>query len=219
MLLLLVARMLFIGPKRLHWAEVIFARLVLSAFGQKLEIGPSDYGQNSSERPRIYVMVPHTSFLDAFAIAASLPEYATGVGARNYFWWPVIGWLMCLRLKPIDRGKHLEAVRSLNTVAEDSFRRRLALVIAPEGTRAHGPDLLKFKEGAFCVAWAHNAEIVPMLITGAQNSWPRGKLLPRRGLVKVRFLPAVTKDGFQNVKEMTAGLHDQIEFVLSVIRA
>ncbi len=214
-ILLLLYRCLGISPSRLHRLEVWFARAVVAGFGQKLEIRPPAHSVTAPAAKKIYLMVPHTSFLDVFVTAAALPEYATGVGAKNYFRWPVIGWLLSLRMKPIDRNNHYDAIGTLNRVAEEAFAQGIALVIAPEGTRTFGDKMMEFKKGAFCVAFATGAEVIPVVITGARLSWPRGKLFPKRGFVMVKFLPPVTKNGFVNVSNMAALVYDKVEAELN----
>jgi len=49
----------------------------------------------------------------------------------------------------------------------------------------------KFKKGAFHIAIKGGVPICPVVVSGAHELLPKGKLIPRPGVLKLKFLPPV----------------------------
>ncbi len=69
-------------------------------------------------------------------------------------------------------------------------REGISIVIAPEGTRARGRELLPFKKGAFRMAMAADIPIVPIVIKNAEDIGARDAFFMRPGTVDVVVLAA-----------------------------
>jgi 1-acyl-sn-glycerol-3-phosphate acyltransferase len=65
------------------------------------------------------------------------------------------------------------------------------LVIFPEGGRSPDGRVRPFRPGAFRLALAARAPVVPVSIAGAFESWPAGRRLPRPGRVTITYHPPV----------------------------
>ena len=61
------------------------------------------------------------------------------------------------------------------------------LVIYPEGTRSRNGQLLAFRIGLGVLSIECNAPIIPAAVAGLDHVLPRGRLIPRRGRIKVAF--------------------------------
>jgi 1-acyl-sn-glycerol-3-phosphate acyltransferase len=79
------------------------------------------------------------------------------------------------------------------------------LLVFPEGTRTRNGAIGPMKSGVGTLAQRAAVPIVPVLIEGAFEAWPKGALLPRLGRIRVTFgkpLPSVTEE---NVGERLRG--------------
>jgi putative phosphoserine phosphatase/1-acylglycerol-3-phosphate O-acyltransferase len=63
--------------------------------------------------------------------------------------------------------------------------------MAPEGTRSHGASLGPFKKGAFRIAQAAGAPIVPIVLHNACDVLPRGGWLMHAATLRVTVLPPI----------------------------
>jgi lysophosphatidate acyltransferase len=77
-------------------------------------------------------------------------------------------------------------------------KERLSVFVAPEGTRTESGELLPFKKGVVHLALASGAPIVPMLIDGAFEVHPPGRLFTQPGHIVIRFLPPRTVRGLDH---------------------
>jgi putative phosphoserine phosphatase / 1-acylglycerol-3-phosphate O-acyltransferase len=84
----------------------------------------------------------------------------------------------------VDRFNHEQAVKALEP-AVDALRRGLSLVIAPEGTRSPTPRLGTFKKGAFHLAMAAKAPIVPIVFKNTLDVLPKHGRVLRPATVEV----------------------------------
>ncbi len=81
---------------------------------------------------------------------------------------------------------------SAQRAAVDLLNDGKALIVFPEGGRSLSDAIMPFKLGAFRLALAHGAPIVPVTINGGYEIWPVGRLFPRPGKVRITFHPAVS---------------------------
>jgi putative phosphoserine phosphatase/1-acylglycerol-3-phosphate O-acyltransferase len=84
----------------------------------------------------------------------------------------------------IDRFNHDQAVKALEP-AIDALRRGLSIVIAPEGTRSPTPRLGRFKKGAFHLAMAAKAPLVPIVFKNTLDVLPKHGIVLRPATVEV----------------------------------
>lgn len=161
------------------------------------------YGLDNLEtvlhRPSIYAMAPHTGHGDILIVRhtlsrAGVPNMVLPVG-KDY-WFPdkkpqnlkeqfehaaraaIVPYLG--ELYPVVRGSlNLETIQAV----QNDFLRMLAdgknIVIAPEGTRSNQPfEKRKFKKTFAQVALMAGAPVVPVLIHGYDDVFPKGTFPP-----------------------------------------
>ncbi|MGD0336857.1 MAG: AMP-binding protein [Candidatus Omnitrophota bacterium] len=142
--------------------------------------------------PRIgkcILCVNHSSYLDAFIVEASVPlSLRKGlffVGFRAYFEQPFIKNIVkYIRVIPIDPGMHfVEAMQASSYVLKNDK----IVCIFPEGQRTIDGNVKEFKKGVGILAKELNIPLIPVLITGSYESWPRTKSLPRPYPIKITF--------------------------------
>jgi len=135
------------------------------------------------------VVFNHTSLLDMFLFTAIAPARVTYVLKRELLFYPFIGlfiWLFGFVL--IDRGRSKRARRTMEKATQRVRREDLWLTMAPEGTRSRDGKVGRFKLGAFRMAVATKAPIVPVSIAGAYALHPYGQCYTKPGKVVIRIM-------------------------------
>ncbi len=110
----------------------------------------------------VLVAAPHTSNLDLFfllAFAMAFELRVRWVGKHTLFRFPLGPVMRFLGGMPVDRRSRQDAVAQLAT--EFARTKNLILVIAPEGTRAHGRH---WKSGFYWIARKAGVPIVPSFL-------------------------------------------------------
>jgi 1-acyl-sn-glycerol-3-phosphate acyltransferase len=140
--------------------------------------------------PHLFV-ANHQSFVDIWALTVVLPDSARYVAKAELFRIPIFGWAMLAAgFIPIARSHRSKAIASLDRAAAH-VRDGLSIVLFPEGTRSPDGRLQPFKKGAFHLALAAGAPIVPVAIRGSFAILPPRSIRVRPGPVEVRFEPPV----------------------------
>jgi 1-acyl-sn-glycerol-3-phosphate acyltransferase len=92
---------------------------------------------------------------------------------------------------PIDR--QASALKAMKAVIE-RLERGAAVIIFPEGARTHDGRLGEFKSGFSLIAKKARVPIVPVAIVGGFECWPRTRLFPRPGRIRLEFGEILTAD-------------------------
>ncbi|HAJ57316.1 MAG TPA: hypothetical protein DCL35_06050 [Candidatus Omnitrophica bacterium] len=138
----------------------------------------------------------HSSYFDAFLIVSSLASFTRldlfFMGFRPYFAVPVIRSLVKVgRIIPIDFAAHfLEALKSAYFV----LARGKNLCLFPEGIRSLDGEIHAFKKGFGILAKETGAKLIPVILEGAYEAWPRTAKLPRMHPIRVRFGKTLSPD-------------------------
>ena len=212
--------LLLLGNKSGEWTRSVggpFGRWMLKACGAKAEFE----GLENLDPSKTYVFVGnHQSYVDIFLVFASLDAK----GMRTLFmakrelekiplFGPVI-WAM--GLIPIERG---ETRQQMATMFESvkTLDKGYSLTIFAEGSRTYDGELQPFKRGAFLLAEQTGKEIVPFVITGSFNIFPRNKFRIRSGPCKISFQKPIPP-GTMKSKELMAVVEKQIGELYAVQR-
>ncbi|MGQ9628021.1 MAG: lysophospholipid acyltransferase family protein [Anaerolineae bacterium] len=128
----------------------------------------------------LMVVTNHVHIFDPPVLMCTLPRRVRALVARK--WWRRLGFLLgpvgCV---PIYRGEvDRQALHAIFKLLEEGE----VLALAPEGTRSHTASLQKGKEGAAYIATRTGVTIVPVGISGVDQTFPCWKRL-RRPHVKV----------------------------------
>jgi 1-acyl-sn-glycerol-3-phosphate acyltransferase len=185
------------------------ATAVRVLLGLRLEV--SGLERVVGDRPTLYC-INHRSNVDVVAFEALFPRcprlrglYKAEVGKV-----PVLGRAMLLvGFVPVDRANRASAMASVDAAAArlaagDSF------IIAPEGTRARGGEMLPFKKGGFVMAIKAQVPVVPVALHGTAEAMPRGRFWVKPGVVRVEVgepIPTVglTLDDRERLMETVRG--------------
>nr|HEV7952448.1 lysophospholipid acyltransferase family protein [Candidatus Acidoferrales bacterium] len=129
----------------------------------------------------------HTSFVDPVPIVWAIHRRIAILLKRSLLSIPIVGWAFRIaKFVPVDRSNRGSAIASIDLAAE-RMKQGLSFLAYPEGTRSYDGRLLPFKKGVFVLAIKAQAQIVPMVLIGAQRIAPKGSLRISPGEVTVRF--------------------------------
>ncbi|MEO5359330.1 MAG: AMP-binding protein [Nitrospirota bacterium] len=129
-----------------------------------------------------YIISPnHTSYLDAFIVAALLPwtvfKNLYFQGAEDIFRSALAKLFARLgHVIPIDPNVNLEKAMTMSAYL---LRQGLSLCIFPEGGRSVDGTLQVFKKGVGILAKECGVPVIPARIDGAYEALPRGAFLPK----------------------------------------
>jgi 1-acyl-sn-glycerol-3-phosphate acyltransferase len=129
----------------------------------------------------LILMINHIDALDPFLVVGSFPRAVTPMSKIEVFDLPLIGILArAYGAFPIRRGQvDTRALRQALQVLREGG----VLLIAPEGTRSPTYGLQRGKEGMALIAARSGAPIIPVGITGTENTggyWRRLQRAPVR---------------------------------------
>ena len=197
---------------------LLFAKILRLAF--RVIWGLKVFGtENIPRMGKCILCVNHSSYLDAFIVEASVPlSLRKGlffVGFRAYFEQPFIkNIIKYIRVIPIDPGMHfVEAMQASSYVLKNNKM----VCIFPEGQRTIDGNVKEFKKGVGILAKELNIALVPVLITGSYESWPRTKSLPRPYPIKITFGRPFDFDELK-VEGLKLGAKDEYEAIAFGIR-
>lgn len=170
-----------------------WGRMMLVFSGVKLEL-EGDYEALKVREPRVFTF-NHASSLDVFIVTAVFAPGGVAVVKRELVYIPFIGWAAYfVNFIRLDRRNRERAMASLEDAGKRIRKESLSVFIAPEGTRTSSRVPSKFKSGAFHMAEVAGVDIVPLVIDGAAELWPKDKLYCRGGTVKIRLLAPITPE-------------------------
>jgi len=94
-------------------------------------------------------------------------------------------------LDAIPINREASTVQAMKAVI-GRLRGGAAVIVFPEGTRTADGHLGEIKSGFALLAKRGRVPIAPVAIVGAYECWPRSRLLPRPGRVRLEFGPVIT---------------------------
>lgn len=137
----------------------------------------------------------HQSYLDPMLVGAVLKRPLHFMARKSLFQkFFLFTWLIrSVNAFPVDRERgEIGAVRQALRCVESGE----ALLGFPEATRTHTGQLGKLKHGLFVIAARAEVPVVPTLIQGAYEAWPRTRLLPKPSQISVVFGKALMPSDF-----------------------
>lgn len=140
-----------------------------------------------------YVFISnHLSYMDTPVALAYIPAQFRFLAKRGLFQIPFLGQhLSRAGHIPVPRGDPRAAVRTMQLAAEIIQKKKISLLIFPEGGRSHDGELRPFKEGGAYIAIRAGVPVVPIAIIGTREILPYGSGAPHSGCVTLRILKPI----------------------------
>lgn len=144
---------------------------------------------------RPYVAVSnHESYADIFLIS-HLPWEMKWLSKEAMFKIPCFGWMMRMAGDiPVRRGERTSALKAMAD-ARDRLRKRVSVMIFPEGTRSRTGEMLPFKDGAFRLALEVGVPILPIVVAGTREAMAKGTFQFQRARARVKVLAPIETAG------------------------
>ena len=171
----------------------VFCRGLTRVMGWTIEVENRD--RMEAFRPSV-VVANHQSFLDVVTFGSVFPRRTVSAGKREIGKIPIFGWFYRLSGNLIiDRDDARSALHSLEAAAETMRKEKIAVWFMPEGHRNTAAELLPFKSGAFRLAIAAGAPIIPVVAEPLTAIADTTRRRTRPGRLRVRVLePFPTED-------------------------
>ncbi|HNS22277.1 MAG TPA: (d)CMP kinase [Sedimentisphaerales bacterium] len=144
------------------------------------------YGRENLPRTGAFILAGnHQSFLDPVFCGIAVKRHVTYMARDTLFKHWFFGRLIAsVNAIPLSRDKADIAVMRL---VIDRLRQGAAVCLYPEGTRTSDGRISPFKPGFGLLCRRSKATVVPVLIDGAFECWPRHKKLFSPGSIVVQF--------------------------------
>lgn len=200
-----------------------WGKALLWILGIRLEfVNPYNLGEQSAR----VVIINHQSSLDILWTAATAAPAPMAIGKKEVIFIPIINiaW-WAFGFVRVDRKHHQRALEALAGVGEKIRNEKRSLYIAVEGTRTRDGNILPFKKGAFHIAHEAKAPICPIVVDGAFQLLPRNGFFPKKGVLRLMFLPPVSADEIQQafarnqMDELIEKVRDDMVRALESMRA
>lgn len=178
-------------------------------------------GKEKIDRTKVYVAVSnHQSMIDILVIH-SLFFHFKWVSKKENLYIPFVGWNMILnRYVILDRASRKSFIRMMKDCRRH-IRQGSSIMIFPEGTRSSDGNLRNFKEGAFRLAHQMKCPVLPIVLDGTGESFPRkGFIIRKKTPIRVKILDPVTPDEFMDIEpaELSSKVRGLMESVLNEMK-
>ena len=133
----------------------------------------------------LIVLSTHQSHLDPLLLGLACDRRLSSLARSSLYRFKPFGAIItALDAVPINR--EASTVQAMKTVI-DRLKNGAAVIIFPEGARTRDGHVAELKGGFGLIAKKAEVPIVPVAIVGAYECWPRTRLLPRPGRIRLEF--------------------------------
>ena len=104
---------------------------------------------------------------------------------------------------------------SINEQAKNLFKNELSLTVYHKGTRVDKNEFKEFKNGAFHIAQQNNVRILPVVIAGTGDIWPRGSKFMKSGKAMIKTLEPIdmSKYNKESIEQLVKDTHHKMKNV------
>ncbi len=180
--------------KRFRRAISWYGKLITAIPYPFIRLRYEDHAKNDPGEPYIFVS-NHRSASDAFLMCV-LPHECVQIVNVWPFRIPLLGLYArfsgYLNIRMMSHELFME--KALKLLSEG-----VSVIFFPEGTRSRKRTMGSFHGAAFRLALESKAAVVPLCLSGNENIPPKGSLMLRPGLIRVRRLPAITWEDYKDL--------------------
>jgi 1-acyl-sn-glycerol-3-phosphate acyltransferase len=160
----------------------------------------------------------HLSYLDWVIHLAHFPTSPAFIAKKEVTWYPVIGPYLQSRGVLIDRKAAIGARQAISKAADADVR--WPILIFPEGTRSPDGELKEFRRGGLSVISETGMPIVPTVLVGTHEAFPKGARTIRPGRpMKLVICAPVDPAAFDDTDALVDHVHAVIKDVYARQRA
>ena len=159
----------------------------------------------------------HQSYLDPVLLAVQLTRPMSYMARATLFRNRFFSWLITsLNAFPVRRGEgDVGAMKETIRRLEEGHM----LALFPEGTRTTTGEMKSLEPGvALVIRRAEGVAIVPAVVDGSHESWPKGEKWPHAHPIKVLYGPPIKVEGLRP-KEIVPLLESVLREMLADLRA
>jgi 1-acyl-sn-glycerol-3-phosphate acyltransferase len=158
------------------------------------------YGRDNVPDKGAFVLVSnHQSYLDPIFCVGPLRRPSSFVAREslfsNWFFGPLLSSVNAI---PVKMGEaDLPAMRMVLS----KLKKGGGVCLFPEGTRTYDGKIASFKGGIGFLCRRGEATVVPVVIDGAFECWPRHKMIFSPGSILVLYGKAITAEQVKNMSD------------------
>jgi len=158
------------------------------------------YGRkNIPEKNAVILASNHQSYLDPILCGVPLKRHLHFVARDSLFTNTLFATLIAsVNTIPVKRGK--ADVSTIKKVI-GKLKEGKGVCLFPEGTRTSDGKIAMFKPGFGLLCRKSEATVVPVLIDGAFECWPRYKKIFSRGAITICYGKAITPEQVKNMSD------------------
>ena len=195
------------------WGTNDWSRQVLRAAGTPVRV---EGMERIPDGPVVYAS-NHSSMLDIWALAATLPGSVRMVAKQELARIPLLGRAMVTAGHlTIDRAHPARALEAYQRAAE-VIRGGTSALLFPEGTRSRTGALLPFKNAPFGLAIAAQVPVVPVYVGHTFEIMPKGRLLLRPRPIRIVIGDPISTAGM--TLERRRELRDRVHAAIVALKA
>lgn len=185
-----------------------FVRFVLAPLARAIYRPVVIGAENVPETGAVIIASNHRAALDTAVISFAARRQPRFLGKAEYFAGKGIkgrltaAFLDALGYIPVERGNARAGLAALGA-AHRVLSEGGVFAIYPEGTRSLDGRLHRGHTGVAALALDTKAPVVPVAVTGTEGLQPKGKRIPRRAKIIVRFGAALDFSGWPDSSMMS----------------
>jgi len=155
--------------------------------------------ENVPEKGPFILVSNHQSFLDPIFCTVALKRQLCYVARDSLFANRFFGWVISsVNTIPVKRGKtDLSAIKRIIRLLKEGK----GVCLFPEGTRTSDGKIASLKPGFSLFCKRTEASIVPVVIDGAFECWPRNKKVFSSGSISVCYGKAIKYEQVKNISD------------------
>lgn len=196
-----------------HYLAKVFPLGILIITGVRVKIT----GLENIDRKAVYVFASnHSSQIDITALQWGVPNRLSMIFKKELAKIPFFGWQLYLGpYVVVDRKDPQAAMKSLEKAKNMMNKKKISVLVFPEGTRSKTGEIQQFKRGAFYLAAHSGYPIVPITINGTEKIMPKGTFKLKRGTVYLHFDKPIRTDNIKTKQDELALMEKVREIMIS----
>ena len=196
-----------------HYLAKIFPLGILIISGIRVKVT----GLENIDKKAVYIFASnHSSQIDITALQWGVPNRLSMIFKKELARIPFFGWQLYLGpYVVVDRKDPQAAMKSLQRAKWVMDKKKISVLVFPEGTRSETGEVQNFKRGAFYLAAHSGYPIVPITINGTGKIMPKGTSQLKSGIVYLHFDKPIPTDNVKSKPDELALMEKVRNIIIS----